>query len=380
MPPVPEAAGAPAAPELPDSEKIDRLRLIRTANVGPVTFGKLVRRFGSATRALGSLPELAARGGGGPMAVCSKQAALREMAALEAAGGHFLFLGDKSYPPLLAMVEDAPPVLSVIGPADLTRLTCIGIVGARNASANGRKLAGMLAASLGMQGIGVVSGMARGIDTAAHQGALPHVTIAVLAGGVDIIYPRENAGLYRAIQENGAVISESPFGAQPQARHFPRRNRIISGLSRAVVVVEAALRSGSLITARFAAEQGRDVFAVPGSPLDPRCRGTNALLRDGAGLCEDAGDILANLPAPVDLPAESFPPATGAADPEPAAAVTDTTARARLLTALGPAPVRVDALVRMLDLPAATVMEYLLELELAGRVERQPGGMVSLLC
>jgi len=281
---------------LSDQERLARLRLARTENVGPVTFRQLIARFGSAGEALHALPALARRGGRArPLRLCTPEAAERERDALAAAGGTLVFPEEADYPQALAILDHAPMVLSVLGDPGMLCRRSIAIVGARNASTSGRNFARRMAADLAAAGMTVVSGLARGIDTAAHEGAID-ATVAVMAGGVDVVYPRENADLYRRIRDRGAVISEIPFGTQPQARHFPRRNRIISGLSIGVLVVEAALRSGSLITARLAGEQGRDVFAVPGSPLDPRCKGPNDLIRKGAKLTETAEDILSEFP------------------------------------------------------------------------------------
>lgn len=283
---------------------------------------------------------------------------------------------------MLAAVEDAPPALTVLGRAELLHAPIVAVVGARNASANGRRLARELAAGLGEAEIVVASGMARGIDAAAHLGALDSGTAAVLAGGADMVYPEENRGLYDALAERGAVVAELPLGAEPQARHFPRRNRIISGLALGVVVVEAAAKSGSLITARYALEQGREVFAVPGSPLDPRCRGCNDLLRNGAILTETAADVITQLgpmhshaPRPKTVLARPQLPLPQAALPVP---VGEDDALAMLVDRLSPTPVAVDELVRQCQLSAALIATLLLELELAGRIERHPGNLVSL--
>jgi DNA processing protein len=287
-----------ASTQLTDGERLERLRLTRTESVGPVTFRQLMARFGTAAEAIEALPELARRGGRHrPIRICPRDEAERERDALTAFGGTHLFPGEAGYPDTLSAIDDAPMVLSVVGAAPLLKREAVAVVGARNASTSGRSFARRLAADLAAAGLVVVSGMARGIDAAAHAGAA-EATVAVLAGGVDVIYPRENADLYARIREQGLLVSEMSFGLQPQARHFPRRNRIISGLSRGVLVVEAALRSGSLITARLAAEQGRDVFAVPGSPLDPRCRGPNDLIRKGAILTSRRRTSCPNCRAP----------------------------------------------------------------------------------
>jgi DNA processing protein len=362
-------------------ERRDRIRLIRSQNVGPVSFRQLLERFGSAGAALEALPDLARRGGvRKALRLCDADTAERETDAVTKLGGRQIILGDRDYPEPLAAIPDAPPVLSVLGDAGLLGRSTVGIVGARNASTNGRRLAETLARDLSAAGVVVASGLARGIDAAAHAGALQNGTVAVVAGGIDVIYPKENTALYEAIVAQGAVVSEAPPGIEPQARHFPTRNRIISGLSLGIVVVEAALRSGSLITARLAGEQGREVFAVPGSPLDPRARGTNDLLRNGASLTETADDVLDGIRGMREgrLGEPSFDGA-GGFGAGPGAEENLDGARAKLLECLGPAPVSVDSLVRDSGLPAGAVWTILLELELAGRLERQPGGFVALL-
>ncbi len=372
--PASSAALAPA-------ERLARLRLARSEHVGPVTFKKLVERFGSAVKALEALPELARRGG---LARRIKVADLAEIETetkrLEALGGRHLLLGEADYPQALAATEDPPPVLSLLGRAELLERATVGIVGARNASANGRGLAERLARDLAQRGLLVASGLARGIDAAAHRGALADGTVAALAGGVDTVYPEENRALQEAIAEQGLLLSEWPPGLEPRARHFPRRNRIISGLSLGVVVVEAALRSGSLITARLAGEQGREVMAVPGSPLDPRARGCNALLKTGATLIENAEEVIAALPlAPSGRPRlaeqpQSWQPETLPDAPREAPEA----GRARLIELLGPTPLAVDEAARRCQLSAPEVALLLLELELAGRIERHRGNRVSL--
>ncbi|HEV7960317.1 MAG TPA: DNA-processing protein DprA, partial [Rhizomicrobium sp.] len=277
-----------------DREKLAWLRLARTPEVGPVTFAQLIARFGTASAALEELPRLARRGGKAKNFVPAKEEeAAREWNRLTGLGGRLVLSSDEDFPAGLAALSPPPPLISILGA--LPRKDMIAVVGARNASALARKFTQLLARELGEAGLAVVSGLARGIDSAAHEAALEHGTAAVVAGGVDVIYPPENEALYRAIAERGAVISEMPLGEEPQARHFPRRNRLISGLSRGVVVVEAAERSGSLITANYALEQGREVFAVPGSPLDPRAKGANRLIREGATLIESAADVLSVL-------------------------------------------------------------------------------------
>jgi DNA processing protein len=358
-----------------DSERRDRLRLIRTEHVGAITYHQLIERFGSATAALAALPELARRGRGTPPRLRSIAEAEAEMAAAAKLGARLITCGEPEYPAALAAIADAPPVLFVRGRTELLRQRAVAIVGSRNASANGVRFARQLAGEIGAAGLVVVSGLARGIDTAAHQGALPTGTVAVMAGGVDVIYPPENDRLYAEIIEHGAAVSEMPPGLKPTERHFPRRNRIVSGLSAGVIVVEAALRSGSLITARLAGEQGRDVFAVPGSPLDPRARGTNDLIRQGATLTEGAADVLAALGAALREPPQP------AAEPVQSAVIQDEasllTARQHVTEKLGPAPVPVDEIIRQCQLPPALVLTILLELELAGRLTRHPGNQVS---
>ncbi|GAB4173608.1 MAG: DNA-processing protein DprA [Thalassobaculales bacterium] len=365
---------------LSDRERLDWLRLIRSENVGPVTFDLLLQRFGSAAKAIEALPGLARQGGRQQaLRVASEAAAREEMKAVARLGATLLAKGEPGYPPALAAIADAPPLICRLGLPVLDHRPAIAIVGARNASLNGRSFARKLAEDLGRAGVVVVSGLARGIDTAAHEGALASGTVAVVAGGVDVIYPEENTALYGRIVETGAVLAELPPGTVPQARHFPRRNRIISGLAQGVVVVEASPNSGSLITARFALDQGREVFAVPGSPLDPRARGANSLIKQGATLVEGADDILEAISrqraAPLaEREADLFD--TGRpADPDgPALA----TARRRLGELLGPSPVQVDELIRECQLSPAVVLTVLLELELAGRLERQAGNRVAL--
>jgi DNA processing protein len=366
--------------ELSPAERFDWLRLIRSENVGPVTFRHLLRRFGSAAAALAALPDLAKRGGRAqPLKVHPRAAAEREIAELERLGGRMIGFLEPDFPDPLAAIDDSPPILTLLGQGQVLRRPTVAIVGARNASANGRLIAATLAREIGAAGYSIASGLARGIDSAAHDAALETGTIAVVAGGIDVIYPPENEGLYRSIAERGAVIAEMAVGTVPQARHFPRRNRLISGLSLGVIVVEAALRSGSLITARFALEQGREVFAVPGSPLDPRSAGANGLIREGAMLVESAADVLAALSAqkpPLSARDELKFTAAPAADPgerEVAAA------RPALLELLSPEPVAVDELLRACPFSPAAVQTALLELELAGRLARHPGNRVSLL-
>ena len=361
------------------AERRDRLRLIRSENVGPITFRRLLDRFGTAAAALRALPDLARRGGRRQAVhICTAAEAEAEMAACAARGARLLVLGDPGYPPQLAEIEDAPATLAVIGDVPLLSQPSVAVVGSRNASLNGRTLARGLARDLAANGFVIVSGLARGIDAEAHRGGLATGTVGVLAGGVDVCYPRENAELYAHIAEQGALVSEAPPGMAPQARHFPRRNRVISGLARGVVVVEANLRSGSLITARMALEQGREVFAVPGSPLDPRARGCNDLIRQGAALTESAADVLAVLGSPF-APRPAASPPVAQAPPllaEDGAEVDE--ARLAVAQTLSPAPVAVDEIIRTCHLSPALVSTILLEWELAGRLERHPGNRVSL--
>jgi DNA processing protein len=366
---------------LTDAERLDWLRLLRSERIGPATFRRLLERFGSAAAALDALPTIARRAGGArPPAIASIDGAAEELAAAAAAGAQAIALCEAAYPPLLRQIDDAPPLLYVLGDAALLARPAVGIVGTRNASLNGRRLAERLAADLGAAGYLIVSGMARGIDTAAHGAALKTGTAAVLAGGVDVVYPPENAALHRAIAAAGVVISEIAPGTEPQAGHFPRRNRLISGVSRGIVVVEAALRSGALITARMALEQGREVFAVPGSPLDPRSRGPNDLIRQGAILAEDADDVLNGLAGVITARHAPGEMESEAPETPPPASESDMDAALRLLEeALSPAPATVDELVRSCQLSPAVVTTVLLELELAGRLERHPGNRVALV-
>jgi DNA processing protein len=372
----------PRAPRaLTDQERIDWIRLVRSEGVGPITFFHLVRFYGGAAKALAALPELARRSGRkSAIRIGSAKEAERELAAVKRAGAALLAWLEPAYPVPLAAIEDAPPLVTVRGDAALLSKRNVAVVGARNASANGRAFAEQIARDLGKAEFVVASGLARGIDAAAHKGALASGTVAVLAGGIDVCYPPEHQALFDAIAEQGALAAELPPGTEPLARHFPRRNRIISGLSEGVVVVEAALRSGSLITARLAGEQGRDVFAVPGSPLDPRCHGSNNLIRQGAALTESAEDVLRALGGRRTAPALAAALAEPDLAPLPPPAEADSDkARALLIEHLSPSPTAVDELVRQTELPPALVASALLELELAGRIERHPGNRVARL-
>lgn len=374
-----------------DKERLDRLRLLRTVGIGPVTFRALLKRFTTAGAAIEGAREIAkANGRKKPLYVPGRHRCEQELESASAFGAAAVFLGEPHYPAMLAATEDAPPMLFTKGNMALAETRAVGIVGARNASAAGLKLTRTIAAEIADAGFAVTSGLARGIDTAAHHAAQPHRTIACIAGGLDVAYPAENESLQQAIAANGLVVTEMPFGTQPQARHFPRRNRLISGFSEGVLVVEAAVRSGSLITARFAADQGRDVFAVPGSPLDPRARGGNSLIKDGAMLVENAQDILAALPAssPVALP-ESPPIRLARTQPLPArtaievihaeSSVPKVTPREAesLLNLLSTTPVHTDDIVRQTGASTTEVMSAFLELELAGKIARHSGGKVS---
>ena len=338
--------------------------------------------FGSAHDAIAGLPELAGRAAGKKLVVPDAGTADAELAQLAACGARLITLGEPDYPVSLAQIDDAPPTLAVRGDVSILSDPGIGIVGARNASTNGQRLAETMARDLADTGLSIVSGLARGIDTAAHHGALvAHgKTVAVMAGGVDIVYPPENQALYERVAEQGAVVSEMPPGLKPQARHFPRRNRIVSGLSLGVVIVEAAQRSGSLITARMAGEQGRDVLAVPGSPLDPRSYGANRLIREGATLVRDASNVL-ELIHPMLERSVSAPKHLDTVPRQPRLELESDNEKARhsIAECLSPEPVAVDEIVRRCQLTAPVVRTILLELELAGRLERLPGNRVAAL-
>jgi DNA processing protein len=358
--------------------KLDWLRLIRSDNVGPRTFRALINHYGGASAALQALPDLARRGGAsGPARICSHAEAERELKAATSRGISFLAICEPEYPQRLAMIDDAPPLLAARGKLAALALPMVAIVGARNASAAGMRFAERLARDLGTAGFAIASGLARGIDGAAHRASLATGTVAVLAGGHDRIYPPEHAELADAIAADGALISEMPLDWEPRARDFPRRNRLISGLAVGVVIVEAATRSGSLITARLALEQGREVFAVPGSPLDPRAEGANSLLKQGATLVTEAADVInvlrPILGQPLDLGAEE----PERAAPSPREPGDDE--RTRIVSLLGPTPVTIDDLVRLSGSSPAIVRTVLLELDLAGRLERHGGSLVSML-
>jgi DNA processing protein len=366
----------PGTTHLTDAERIDWLRLIRSDHIGPRTFRSLINHFGGAQAALERLPDLARRGGAArPGRICSEEDARAELDAGRKIGVHLVASAEDGYPPRLATLDDAPPLLGVRGVRDVLMRPIIAVVGSRNASGAGLKFAGTLSRDLGEAGFVIVSGLARGIDQAAHRASIMSGTVAVLAGGHDRVYPPEHDGLLaELISSGGAAISEMPMGHVPRARDFPRRNRLISGVALGVVVVEAALRSGSLITARIAAEQGREVFAVPGSPLDPRAAGTNDLIKQGATLTTEASDVINAVEPIMGRPIELREPNDEPIDFEPEASD-----RARITGLLGPSPVLLDDLIRMAGASPAVVRAVLLELELAGRLERHGGGLVSLI-
>jgi DNA processing protein len=349
-----------------------RIRLIRSPSIGPVTYRQLIARFGSADAALDAIPDLARRGGGKPPRLFTLDEARREQEKVAKLGARYLVLGQGLYPSLLAELDDAPPLLIAKGKVVLLDSPAVAIVGARNASAAACRFARSLAHDLGQEGLVVVSGLARGIDSAAHDGAFESGTIGVIAGGIDIFYPPENKARQEAMFERGLVLAEMPPGTEPRARHFPYRNRIIAGISRGTIVVEAAPRSGSLITARLAAEAGREVMAIPGSPLDPRAQGCNQLIRDGATLVQNAADVaeaIQPLKARVAARRSAFEPPLEQFDGEAIETVE---------SLLGPSAVPVDELIRLSGAPSGAVQMALLELDLAGRLDRHAGGKVSL--
>lgn len=376
-------SGAPSASlRLTDRQRLNWLRLIRSENVGPVSFRSLINRYGSAEAALAALPDLALRGGAARrIRIASQADAEAEILSAQRHGARFVAIGESDYPPMLRMMDAPPPLLAVKGNAATFTLPSVAVVGARNASIAGMQFTRIIANTLGHEGFAVVSGLARGIDATAHQASLDTGTIAVLAGGLDRPYPPENIGLCGQIAERGALISEMPFGWEPRAKDFPRRNRLVAGLALGLVVVEAAKRSGSLISARLANEMGRLVFAVPGSPLDPRTAGANQLLKDGALMVTEAADILDALtPLAAQtrgegdiLLAEDCPGDEGIVVPS---AQSDTE---RLIEALGPTPIQLDDVIRHTGLHPSQVFSILLELDLAGRLERHVGGSVSLV-
>jgi len=353
---------------------IARLRLIRTPGIGPVSYMQLVRRFGSAEEALRAVPDLARRGGGKAPEIAPLATIEAELETVKRLGARYLFRGGAGYPALLSEIDNAPAALTVQGDVGLFDRPSVAIVGARNASAAAIRFARQLAHDLAERDFLVVSGLARGIDTAAHVGAIDRGTAAVIAGGIDVAYPPENEAIQRDIAARGLLIAEQPPGTEPRARHFPHRNRIIAGLTLGTVVVEAAPKSGSLITARLAGEYGRDVMAVPGSPLDPRAQGCNLLIREGATLVQNADDVIEML-GPIGGVAVKREPVYAAVMAEDA----DDAARSAVVAALGPVAVPVDELIRQTGLASAIVQTVLLELELAGRLERHAGGRVSII-
>lgn len=363
-------------PATDEGERIARLRLIRSRRVGPATYLRLMAEHGAAGAALKALPDIARAAGVEGYSPCPEPVALAELKAAKRAGARMICLGDADYPDALGRIADAPPVLWARGRVDLLSRPMLALVGTRNASALGTRMARSLAADLGTAGFVIVSGLARGIDALAHRAALDTGTIAVMAGGLDVIYPPENADLARDIAERGLSLSEMPFGCDPQARHFPRRNRIVAGLARAVIVVEAAVRSGSLITARIALEQGREVMAVPGHPMDSRAGGGNQLIRDGAVLVRGAEDVIEALGGCASRPRRTPPPA---APPEAAPSRPEGGVEGAILAVLTETPVAEDQLIRVLGQSPRAVAQALAVLELSGRISRGAGGTVARL-
>jgi DNA processing protein len=374
-PPLPTA-------KLAASETLACLRLIRSENVGPVTFRELINRYGGAAQALEALPGITQRAGGKrPIRICPRADAEAELEAADRAGAHPIFTIEPGYPPALAAIDAPPPMLYIKGRQEMLQKPGIAIVGSRMCSAAGAKLAQLFATRLGAAGYLIVSGLARGIDGAAHKASLATGTAAVLAGGIDIIYPPEHDALYRDIASNGCLLTEMPPGFKPRGQDFPRRNRIISGIALGVIIVEAAARSGTLVTARFASEQGRDVFAVPGHPLDPRAEGTNKLIKGGATLVTDADDVLRALEpisglreGPSQLPWQPVEPAIAKATEQPTVGDRD---YQRVLDALGPAPIDIDAVLQATGLGPRAVQIALMELDLAGRISRPGTGLIA---
>ncbi|MDF3412984.1 DNA-protecting protein DprA [Sulfitobacter sp. M57] len=368
----------PPLPPTPEDEQFARLRLLRSRRVGIATYKRLLTEHGSAQNALAALPEVARAAGVTDYSICPEGVIHAELRNGHALGAQLVAFEDRSYPAALAEISDAPPFLWALGDVALLARPMVALVGARNASSLGTRMARSLARDLGAAGYVVVSGLARGIDAAAHHAALPSGTIAVQAGGVDTVYPTENTELARSIEKSGLRLSEHPIGMQPMARHFPSRNRIISGLSRAVVIVEAAAKSGSLITARDALDQGRDVLAVPGHPFDARAAGCNMLLRDGATLIRSAADVLEVLGAACAPELPLSPPVDAPAARTAKRPLRETAAlHTRILARLGPSPLAEDQLIRDLHAPAAEVAPVLVDLELDGKITRQAGGLLS---
>lgn len=366
---------------LSTNEKLSWLRLIRTENIGPITFHQLIAKYETASEALAYIADLAKHGGARKkLRICSKSEAEEEFSKLTKLGAQLICSSEPNYPYLLRQIHDPPPVINVLGHPHLLDRDIIGIVGSRNASAAALRLTERFADDLGQAGFAIASGLARGIDAAAHHASLPHDAIAVVGGGIDIAYPKENQNLQEMIAERGCLLAEQPIGTQPQARHFPRRNRIISGLARAILVMEAAPKSGSLITARMALEQGRDIFAVPGSPLDPRARGTNNLIHNGALLVESAAEIIEELS--LSRPRSIREPASESPTRFQQSAIDEDilrSARQDVISFLGPIASEIDDIIHRTKHSPTTVLTILLELELAGRLERQFGNRVSLI-
>ncbi len=372
----------PLLPPTTEDDRVSWLRLLRSRRVGPSTFFRLMAEHGNAQAALAALPGVAQAAGVTDYTACPEEAAIAELRAAQTAGARMICFGEADYPANLADINDAPPLLWVIGDTSTLERPMIALVGARNASSLGTRMARALATELGQAGYVIVSGLARGVDTAAHAAALDTGTLAVLAGGVDVLYPSENSHLATDITKHGLRLSEQPPGMTPQARHFPRRNRIISGLCRATVVVEAAAKSGSLITARSGLDQGREVLAVPGHPFDARAAGCNMLIRDGAVLVRNARDVIDALPPAeaaqpqLELDASPQPPAQ---PPAPRRSLRETAVLHRaILQRLGPSPLAEDQLIRDLNAPARTVAPALVDLELDGKIRRSAGGLLAL--
>lgn len=379
---MPEPGARRTGIALNDRQRISWLRLIRSDNVGPATFRDLINHFGTAETALAMLPELSRRGGSTrAIRIATEAEAEQELETAARFGARFLGIGEPDYPSALRQIDGAPPLLAVKGDLSAASLPAVGVVGSRNASISGAKFAALMARDIGRAGYAIISGLARGIDTAAHRASLETGTIAAMAGGLDRPYPPENIDLLREIWDGrGLAISEMPFGWEARARDFPRRNRLIAGVSLGVVVVEAAARSGSLITARLAGDFGRLVFAVPGSPLDPRCEGTNGLLKDGATVTTRPDDVLQAL-APmtaIDLFSGHEAEEPGRGEDQGLSPPPSDNDRARITDALGPTPVEIDDIVRHTGLAPSAVYLVLLELDIAGRLHRHPGGLVSI--
>lgn len=364
---------------LTPEQKLAWLRLARSDNVGPVTFAELIRSYGSAETALAALPDIGRRAGR-QIRIYPLANAERELEAIRRHGARLVALPEPDYPPWLRQIDSAPPLVILAGGASIFARPMVAIIGSRNASVAGRKMATLVGEGLAERGLAVVSGLARGIDATAHEAALGGGTVAVLAGGLDRIYPPENIPLAgRILAAGGGHLSEMPLGHEPRARDFPRRNRLISGLALGVVVIEAAERSGTLITTRFAAEQGRIVFAVPGSPFDPRSAGTNRLLKDGAVVTTEIDDIIAVVEPMLEAPLVPAPRLLRERDVTPIDLHEPETARGRVIEALGPAPIEIDEVIRFTGLGASEVQLVLIELDLSGRIERHAGGRVSLI-